>query len=77
MDEIFIKTSSYDCLEKHFKDRDLTTIEELIGLIEDLDYDLENLKEEFDDFKNEVKEHYKPIPFDPYDEYGISESDFH
>ena len=44
-------------------------------LIEELVYAYNNLKEEFDEFKEYVKDNYKPIS--PYEMYGINEKDFH
>ena len=47
--------------EKYFNDKDFYSIDELIGIIEDLDDKLEHLQEEYDDFKKQVEDNYKPL----------------
>lgn len=67
----------YDCLyaDKLGIDKDLLTIEDLLGVIQDLYYENERLKEEFEDFKKQVEDNYEPIS--PYKMYGISKRDFY
>ena len=47
--------------------------EELDHMLEDLRLSYRLLEEEFDDYKNNENQE----EFNPYEEYGISESDFH
>lgn len=49
----------------------------VLAMIEDLLYELDSAKEIIEDMKRDVEENYQPIPFNPYEEYGISEDDFH
>ena len=49
----------------------------VLAMLEDLLYELGSAQEMIDDIKNDVEENYQPIPFNPYDEYGVSERDFH
>lgn len=56
-------------------DRDLVSIEELLGVIEDLGDELEHWKEKYEDLEQDLQDNYKPISH--FEEYGISESDFH
>lgn len=51
------------------------TLDDLIGIIEELTWSYHNLEEEFEDYKQMVNDNYKPI--DPYTMYGVSESAFH
>lgn len=77
MEDIFINISKDYWLQSFFKDKDLITLEDLFNLIENLDGQVMELKEKVQDLETDIKEHYKSIPFDPYEEYGISEKDFH
>lgn len=78
MEEVYIKVQDLgESLKKHFRDKDLISVIELECLCEDLDAELEGLKEEYEDYQEEVNENYKPRRFNPYKEYGISERDFH
>lgn len=74
MEEVYLKVSELGLdLQKHFKGKDLISVIELECLCEDLDAELEGLKEEFEDYK-ENEDYAK---FNPYKEYGVSEHDFH
>ena len=73
MDSVYIKTEHLNSwISKYFKDKDLISIEDLIGLIEDLADEIEHWKEKFEDLEEDVRENYKPIPMD----LGISDRDF-
>ena len=70
MDNIYIKTNELnEWISKYFKNKDLISIGDLIGCIEDLDSEVERLNDEIKDLQAE--------DFNPYSEYGISERDFH
>ncbi len=50
--------------------------EDMKSIIEDMILEYENLQEEFEDYEKDVEDGvYDKI--NPYEEYGISESDFH
>ena len=76
MDEIYIKTTDLSTWMKvkYFKNKDLVSVEELIGLIEDIDDDLEALQEKYDDVEQDLHDNYKPISH--AEMYGISDCDF-
>lgn len=63
MNEVFIRTRDLPewLAKKYFCEADLHTIEELIGIIEELDGELERIMEAFEDFKQNVEENYKFI----------------
>lgn len=67
---------NFDCLntEKLGIDKDLVSIEDLLGIIEDLYYEVERLKEELQDTINDRDSNYKPIS--NYEMYGMSDKDF-
>lgn len=50
---------------------------DLDTMLEDLVWAYGCLEEHLEDFKRDVEENYELKPFDPYDEYGISKSDFY
>lgn len=60
----------------HIGDDIFIDVEDLIGWIENLNYEVEHAQEELEDFKNEVEEYYKPRYRDEYDLYGVSPRDF-
>jgi len=66
MDEVFLRTITLPTwlVEKHFKNEDYVSVEDLIAKVEDLDSDLESLQEEFEDYKEYVQENYKEKSFE-------------
>ena len=68
---------NYDCLyaDRLGIDKDLLSIDDLLGIIQDLYYENERLKEELEDEKRDKEDNYKPLS--PYELYGISERNFH
>lgn len=55
---------------------DYIEVEDLLRLIEELNYEVEHVQEELDDFKNEVEEYYVPRYKDEYELYGVNRKDF-
>jgi hypothetical protein len=49
-------------------------VEDLLGWIENLDYELDHKTDELKDLKNDLESNYKPIP--PEEQYEISDKDF-
>lgn len=60
MDEVYIRTLTLPqwLVDKYFENREFVSVEELIAQIEDLDSDLEKIREEFEDFKQYHEENY-------------------
>lgn len=56
-------------------DKNKIEVEELLSIIEDLVGEIDHWKEEYEDFKTYVDE-YCVDTYNPYEEYGISQSDF-
>lgn len=60
MDSVYIKKDDLNrWIGKYFPNKDLISIDDLLSTIEELDADYEHLKEEFDDFKQNVEDNYK------------------
>lgn len=76
MNEVFVKVADFELLKKYFKNYDIVSIDELCGLVEELDYEIERLEEKIRDMQDDIEQYYEPKKFDPYEEYGISERDF-
>lgn len=57
------------------KNKEHYTLDDLLNIIDDLNWEYDHLEEEFEDYKQTIQDNYKPI--DPYTMYGVSESVFH
>ena len=57
------------------KNKDNYTLDDLIGIIDELTWNYDHLEEEFENYKQMINDNYKPI--DPYSMYGVSANDFH
>lgn len=55
------KDSLNKWVAKHFN-KDLISVDDLIGCIEDLDNEVENLKEKIEDMERDIEENYKRVP---------------
>lgn len=55
---------------------DYIEVDVLLELIEELNYAVKHVQDEFDEFKNEVDEYYVPRYKDEYDMYGLNRNDF-
>ncbi len=56
------------------KNKDNYTLDDLIGIIDELTWSYDHLEEEFENYKQTINDNYKPI--DPYTMYGVSANDF-
>lgn len=75
MDRMFIKKSDLnDWIAKLFNNEDIS-VDDLVDKIEDLVFELDSVKEEFEDYKQMIADNYEPRS--KYKEYGINEEDFH
>lgn len=62
-------------LSRHFKNKDMVSVEEILTELEELIDDLEYLKEEFDDYKRDVEDNYRPLT--QAEQIGYNEKDFY
>ena len=73
MKNVFIKREELNkWIAKYFKE-DLVSIDDILRVLEDLEFELDSLKEEFEDYKQMVEDNYKPIS--AYSMYGVSKND--
>ena len=73
MEKVFIKREELNkWIAKYFKE-DLVSIDDILRVLEDLEFELDSLKEEFEDYKQMVEDNYKPIS--AYSMYGVSKND--
>ena len=62
-----------ECNNETFK-KDLYTADELIEIIEDLQNQIDDLREEKKEFEQQVEDNYRPL--NAYELTGMSEDDF-
>lgn len=75
MENVFIKREELNkWIAKYFKE-DLVSIDDILRVLENLEFELDSLKEEFDDYKQMVADNYKPISASSM--CGVSENEFH
>lgn len=75
MNEIYIKTSDLNkWIAKYFPNKDLISITELIGCIEDLDIEIDNLNQQLEEIKEDITDNYKRKTV--AEQVRISDSDF-
>ena len=73
MENVFIKREELNkWIAKYFKE-DLVSIDDILRVLEDLEFELDSLKEEFEDYKQMIEDNYKPIS--AYSMYGVSKND--
>ena len=72
MNEVYVKVSDLGWISKYyFKDKDIITIEKLVGLIEELHDDKERLQAEIEEKEDKIYEMGKELAqSDPFN-YGI------
>lgn len=64
LDNIYIDIrNKSDWFREMFNNKDMISIEDLINKIEDLDDENGRIKSEFEDFKQEVEDNYRPVSY--------------
>ena len=74
MNEVFIDIRKENAWIRKYFNADFVSIDQLIGVIEDLDGEVENWKEKYQDLEEDIKENYRPIPYS--EQVGVSDRDF-
>lgn len=75
MDEVYIDMRDKNWwIKKYFENKDLVSIGDLIGVIEDLDGEVEHWKEKYEDLEEDLRENYRPIPY--AEQVCVSDRDF-
>lgn len=62
-------------LSNHFKNKDMVSVEDILIELEQVIDDMEALQEEFDDYKRDVEDNYKPISY--AEQVGFNERNFY
>ena len=64
MNNIFVKIEEIPqwLIDKYFKNKDLVSVDEIIATLDNVDYELRELQEDFNNYKNYVEENYQEIP---------------
>jgi uncharacterized protein (DUF342 family) len=57
-----------------FKLKDLVTIDEILDKLCELDSDKARVEEELEDLQQDIRDNYKPIPYN--EQVGISDKEF-
>lgn len=57
-----------------FEDQDTITIEEIFTVIDELNSEIDHLKEQHEDFEEDVRDNYKPVSY--AEQIGYNERDF-
>lgn len=63
MENIFIKVDEIplSLVEQYFNNKDLVSIDNLISTLDNVVYELRCLQDDYENFKQEVEDNYKPI----------------
>lgn len=61
MENIFIKADEIprNLVDEYFRDKDVVSIDDLIATLDDVDWKLKDLQDDFENFKEEVNDNYK------------------
>ena len=64
MNNVYIKTTELNSwITKYFPNKDLISIDDLIGCIEDLDSEITKLLEQIEDMEQDIQDNYKRIEY--------------
>lgn len=75
MDNVYVDLRNENkWIRELFLNKDFVSVEDLLDKCEDLKDELEHTIEEFEDFKRDVEDNYKPIPVS--EQLDISDRDF-
>lgn len=62
MDQVYINKQDINrWVGKYFPNKDLISIGDLLGVIEDLDLDVYRLNEKYEDLERDLEDNYRPI----------------
>ena len=74
MNEVYIDVRKENEWIRKYFNADFVSIEQLLATIEDLDSEIENLKEKYDDLLEDLRDNYRPIPYS--EQVCVSDRDF-
>ena len=65
MNNVFIDIrNAGGIISEYFKERDIVSIDDLLNEMENLIFELDRIKEEYDDFKKDVEDNFERIPIE-------------
>ena len=62
-------------IRKYFNNKDFISVDDLLDVIENLDSEVECLKEQIEDIKQDRDDNYRPIPYS--EQICVDENMFH
>ena len=71
MNSVYIKATDIPLwlVDRYFKGNDLISVDDLINALYEADAEIERLKEELEDFKQDVESNYKYMPTEEQIDY--------
>ena len=73
MEKVYILKEDLNRWVAKYFDKDLITINDLISVIENLDEELDSLKEKFEDYIKEQNEEHEEDPYDVWMDHKLME----
>lgn len=65
MNNVFIDIrNAGGIISEYFKERDIVSIDDLLNEMENLIFELDRIKEEYDDFKRDIEDNFERIPIE-------------
>lgn len=75
MDNVYVDLRNENkWIKEIFNNKDFVSVEDLLGKCEDLKDELDHVTEEFEDFKRDVEDNYRPVSVT--EQLDISDKDF-
>jgi len=74
MSDVYVRTQELNSWVAKYFDKDFISIDELIGVIEDLDSEVDDLKYKIEQMEQDIEDNYKPIS--KAEQYDVSDCDF-
>ena len=76
MDNVYIKKNELNTwITKHLPNKDLISIDDLINAIENLDGEVEEWQNKYEELQNDLQDNYRPIS--QAEQYDVSDRDFY
>jgi hypothetical protein len=72
MENIFIKAEEIpqNLINDYFRDKDMVSLDDLIATLDNVDWELKTLQDEYENFKQNVEDNYKFMPTEEQIDYS-------